>query len=235
MAEGEATQTNIPDTWVRQFKQNVAADPTAHGAWEEIKRGGIEEGALFLLYGYAGGASKDISQMHRRSESASRRMKAAIRGEEVAQTCKPIRAHDPALFSKRAEEAHESAFRADWPMPNPAARVQTVADELALASELKGKEVPLEDARKAMVKAAGERSPVNPFCFLFLLQGYAAKYGVTLGNKRLLTLAWCALPERELDEGTLGRYLRDIPEPVREGVLRDSLPTLPAPGQKTKR
>jgi hypothetical protein len=50
-------------------------------------------------------------------------------------------------------------------MPNPAAGVRTVGDELALASELKGREIPLEAARKAMVKAAGERSPVNPFHF----------------------------------------------------------------------
>ena len=229
MSEDEAPQTSIPDTWIGQFRHEVAGNPTAREAWKEIEQAGLESGAILLLWGYAGGAGSVIADMYGRTEEANRLMKATARAEEVAETSAPKRAQNPNLFRERASDKRDDALRAEWPMPNPAAGVRTVGDELALASELKGREIPLEAARKAMVKAAGERSPVNPFQFLFLLQGYAAKYGVTLGNKRLLALAGYALPERELDEGTLGRYLRDIPESVREGILRDSLPTLPPP------
>jgi hypothetical protein len=63
--------------------------------------------------------------------------------------------------------------------------------------------------------------------FLMLLQEHAAIHGVSLGIKRLTALADCAEDEitttRLLDEGTLGRYLRSIPQKTKEAILRDAV------------
>jgi hypothetical protein len=234
MAQQQAAHTEIPDDWVREFKENVAGDPTARGAWKEIEDSGLQEGALFLLWGYLWAANKGVPRMHRRTAYASGRIKAAMRAKRIAQTRTPKSGQNPDLFRERAFESHQDALNTEWPVPSANAR--TVGDELALVSDIKGREIPLEAARKAMVKAAGERSPVNRFHFLFLLQGYVAEHGVTLGIKRLIALAWCADPERFIDEGTLGRYLSTIPESVKDGILRDTLPTLPPPvPRKNKR
>jgi hypothetical protein len=199
-----------------------------------IEDAGLEEGAIFLLWAFAGGhAHQEIAQMYLRAEEANRRMNAAIRAEEVAQTRTPKRASSSSLFRERASESIHDALKAEWPMPS--ANVHSVGDELALASKVKGREIPLDAVRQAMVKAVGERSPVGPFYFLFLLQGYAAEHGITLGNKRLVALAECADPHRSLDEGTVGRYLREIPESVRDGIRRDALPTLPSPAPRNKK
>src|SRR5215467_12023947 len=105
----EAPGTEIPDDWIQQFEKSVAYHPTARAAWEEIKSAGLQEWALFLLYGYAGGADAEIQRMHQRTVNANNRIRAAIRSEVVAQTTTPARADDPALFRKRAEESRELA------------------------------------------------------------------------------------------------------------------------------
>src|SRR2546426_4860658 len=91
-AMAEVAQTEIPDSWIQQFQNDVAAHPTARAAWEEIKDAGLREGALLLLRGYAGGADSDIRGMHQRTEYANGRMKAAIRAKAVAHTSTPKRA-----------------------------------------------------------------------------------------------------------------------------------------------
>jgi hypothetical protein len=230
-----SAQTSIPDAWVRQFGEEVAANPTAREGWKKIRYAGIEEGTYFLLWGYAGGAETEINQMHRNTECASERLKAAIRAESIAQTKSPKRAHNTRLFRERANESRENALNAKWPMPS--ASVRTVGDELTLASELKGRPIPLEAARKAVRRASGERSPVDRMHFLVLLQEYAASHGVKLGLKRLSALADCALPtgyRDGLDAGSLGRAFRSVPQAVRDGIRRDTLPTLP-PARSTKK
>jgi hypothetical protein len=229
MTEDETGYTEIPDGWIQQFKTAVAGDPTASSAWSDIKNAGLEEGALLLLWGFAGGATPDFTAMHRRAEDANDRLKAAIREQQTAETTTPKRAHDPDLFHRRATMAHETAMRSAWPVPT--AQIPTLGDELAEVEREKGGQPPLLAVRKALTKAAGKRSPLNSFYFLFLLQGYAAKYGVELGVKRLVALAYCADPDTKLDEGTLGRYLRTMPKSLKESILHDALPALPQPSK----
>lgn len=225
MAMPPPGDTEIPDGWIHQFKNTVAADPTGRDVWKDIEDAGLEEATLLLLWGFAGGAAPDLAGMHRRAEDASDRLNAAIREQVTAQTATPKRAHNPDLFRHRATRAHEAAMRSAWPVPT--AEIPTLGNELNEVERAKGQQPSLTAVRKALTKAAGKRSPINPFYSLFLLQGYAAKYGVQIGSKRLVALAYCADPDTKLDEGTLGRYLRSILR--KADILRDTLPMLPAP------
>lgn len=67
MAQEAGGNTEIPHHWIQEFKAKVAADPTARRAWQKLQTAGLEEGALFLLWGLAGGANPDIAAMHRNS------------------------------------------------------------------------------------------------------------------------------------------------------------------------
>src|SRR5215831_9588921 len=129
MSEYESGHTEIPDNWIKEFKSEVARDRTARGAWRKIESAGLEEGALFLLWGFAGGAEPDLAKMHRRTENTSDLLKAAHRGEGVAQTGTPKRAHDDDLFRRRAASARERALSSEWAMPTPEA--SKLRDELA--------------------------------------------------------------------------------------------------------
>lgn len=230
MTVNEAGYTEIPDEWIQQFKSQVKADPTAGVAWKVIENAGLEQTALLLLWGFAGGAKPDLAAMHRRTEDANDVLKAVVREESIARATTPKRAHDPDLFHSRATKAHETAMSSPWPVPT--VEVRTLGDELAKVKAEKGRQPPLTAVRKALTKAVGKRSLLNTFHFLLLLQGYAADHGVQLGNKRLVALTYCASPNTRLDEGTLGRYLRSIPQSLRDSILRDTLPTLPRPTKR---
>ncbi len=231
MSDRQTGQTEIPDSWIREFQAHVGKCPTACRGWEKLKSAGLEEAALFYLYGYAGGAEKELQNMHQRTEDANPRMKAAIRARKVAQTGAPKRANNPHLFSQRAADSLQDAYKAVWPAPSNT--VRTVGDELRLASKELGRVIPLGAARRALVRAAWKRSPVSsPNFFLFLLRGCAAQHGVRIGVKRLAALAECADPclnRIQNPTSILARYLRDIPTKVSEGIFRDTLPTLCPP------
>lgn len=220
------TQTEIPDAWIERFRNAVASDPTARNAWNDIENACLEETALLLLWGYAGGARPDRAAMHRRTEDISDRIKATVREEGKAHGNAPKRAHDADLFRRRAAKSRETAMQSLWPIPT--AETPTLADELRKVEQT-GRQPSLTAVRKALTKAAGKRSPINPLYFLLLLQGYSSANGVQLGNKRLLALAYCADPDTKLDEGTLGRYLRSMPDSLKSAIIRDTLPTLPPP------
>jgi hypothetical protein len=231
MSEYESGHTEIPDNWIKEFKSEVARDRTARGAWREIGSAGLEEGALFLLWGFAGGAEPDLAKMHQRAENTSDLLKAAHREEGVAQNGRPKRAHDDDLFRRRAASAREGALSSEWAMPTP--ETSKLRDELARVKAETGRQPTLPAVRKALTKAAGKRSPVKNSHLLLLLQGYAEKFAVKLGIKRLVALASCADRNTKLDEGRLGSYLRSATA-VKDQILGDTLPTLPPPSLKKR-
>lgn len=219
--------THIPDGWIERLRDHIAADRTADKAWKQITAQRLEEGAIFLLYGFAGGALSQLQAMHKRAEDANDRFKVAEREQAIAMTKTPKRANDSELFQRRATTARDAAMSSAWPVPRT--EVSNLADELSVVRAENSAEPTLSTIRKALTKAAGKRSPLNSMYFLLLLQAYAAQNGVILGGKRLLALASCADAGTKLDEGTLGRYLRNVPRSVREGIQRDALSSLPSP------
>lgn len=227
-------KTEIPDRWIKQFKTRLDADPAAQSTWKKIEAAGLEDGALFLLWGFAGGARRELDQMHRRAEDASDRLRAAQRAEEIARTKTPKRAHDSDLFRRRAKAARKSTISSAWPMPTP--DTLTLGDELARVEAETRAQPTLAAVGTALAKAAGKRSRVNDFYILFLLQSYLDNHGVRLGYKRIVRLASLVDPDPDagLDEGTLGRYFRSIPQPLKDRILRDTLPTLPPPTSKRR-
>jgi hypothetical protein len=214
----EAEQTEIPEKWIERFKSDVRDNPVARNAWKQLEAAGLREGALLLLYGYAGGSAIDVKRVHKSCREADRRIKAALRATEIAKT-KP-----EDLFQRRATEKRAFALNSDFPPPSD--DIQTVGDMiLAGATE---REPSLSVVRKSLIKSAGKRSPITScMYFLFLLQGYSRKNGVQLGYKRLLALANSADDQRQLDESTLARFFKRIPK--QSEILRVTLPKLPTP------
>jgi hypothetical protein len=219
--------TEIPDGWIREFKNQIARDRIAQRAWKQIEATGLEEGSLLMLWGFAGGAAPELDAMHRKAEDASDRLRAAHREAEIAEAKRPKRAHDANLFRNRATAAQETAMSSTWAMPT--AETATLGDELNKVPAVTAGQPTFPAIRKALTKSAGKRSPVNRFYFLFVLQAYAAEHGVRLGIKRLVALARYAepSPDSTVDAGTVGRYLRSMPPSLKESILRDVLPTLP--------
>jgi hypothetical protein len=204
--------------WIREFKKNLACDPTARNTWLQIKRAGLTDGAHLLLWGYAGAAEPYLEAMHRKAGDTNDALRAAARARQVAAD-RAANARAP-LFQDRAEATLVQALQSSWPIADPGAA--TFGKELSRDNLAADSPVKLEATRWALVKAAGPRSPMNEMYFLFLLQGYTAQHGVQLGLPRLVGLANCAAPGRKLDEGTLGRYLRKLP--CKGAILRDTFP-----------
>jgi hypothetical protein len=209
--------------WIGEFKENLACNFTAGDAWLEIEQAGLTDVAHSLLWDYAGAAKPYLEAMHRKAGHTDDALRAAARARQVAAE-RAANARAP-LFQDRAEATLDQALRSSWPIADPGAT--TLGEELSRDTLAVDSPVKLEAARWALVKAAGPRSPINEMYFLFLLQGYTAQHGVQLGLPRLVGLANCAAPGRELDEGTLGRYLRKLPR--KGAILRDTLPLLPLP------
>lgn len=205
-------QTYIPDRWIEKILQRIDDYPIAQNAWHKLESAGLKEDALFLLFGYAGGAKDVFDRMHQCADDAILLLNAAVRADKLAQTNTPKRARNPDLFRHRATKARNRALASKWPIPSEG--VLTLRDELERVTIETGTEPSLVSLREPLVKAAGKRSRMNRLYFLRLLKVRAAEHGVTLGLKALAALATCADPKHPkegLDTGTLGRYLRDFP------------------------
>lgn len=224
-----------PEDWSKNFKSNIADYPLAKTAWNSLKEAGLEEAARFLLYGYARGAKEDVRAMNKLANNAAHSLKRAARAEKIAHTKAPIRSSDPQQFKSRAQEARRNALRSEWLKPD--GKVGTIGHTVEDIKKDLGKEPSLGLMAHAVIKAGGKRSITSSrMYFLMLLHEYAATYGVSLSLACLTALADCAEednPGRSLEEGTLSRYLRSIPQASKDARLRDAILPPPVPPKQT--
>jgi hypothetical protein len=221
--------TDVYERWEKSFLQNVKNHPTAGRAWGELCRCGIRDVALRLLADYAG-VGPDVPPEPRAMSRnlAWLRLDCAVRAERAAQRrTRDVRA---SMFIARRNESRSAALDAPWLAEDP--NVKTIRQ--ALGRNRLSKDLSLRAVQWALKKAAGARGLVSsPMYFLFLLQGYAKKYGVQLGVKKLTHLTDCARFDganpKLLDKGTLARFLRRIP--FKRKILRETIPMLPPPAR----
>jgi hypothetical protein len=215
-----AEQTNEEaqtQEWIATFEKECELNPTAKKAWQEICEAGLRAWALQLLWGYSGAAVEVVRAMNASRMNATDALDEAIRAEQKA--AKRIVNPRSALFRSRAQKKRSKALRAQWPIEDKTAA--TLREAMSRDSLPEDHPQSLTKARKALVKAAGKRSPLSVSqYFIFLLQGVAECRGVRLGMKQLVALADCADPSRQLDEKNLHRFIKAVP--CKKAIISDT-------------
>jgi len=190
------------ELWRDQFLSDCKANPTARNAWRELERAGIARQALLLLWYYA--AAEDTIAQFRDgvtevADNLEKARRAARRAEQGHNDTRPQ------MFAQRKEEKLQAAANSPW--VDPYAEERTLADAVKSHPEVAG--LSLEEAPNEFRKANEAVRRYGTKVFLCILRDYAASRGVRLGLGRLVALAECAHPEKEIDKRTLSRCFED--------------------------
>lgn len=188
--------------WLKDFVAAVEMSPTARSAWTELANADLDLSAAITLCFYADREMRDT--FRRNTERLAKQAKAAVRAIEVAETHRPKRARDPALFRSRAADLVTNLVYSEWPI----AGTGPLLDTLNSIERQLGSVPPLEWLASSLRKASGTRSHLRFFPLLWLRE-QARFRGVKLGVKRLQALADCADPEGKPDSSSLARYFRE--------------------------
>lgn len=194
------------EDWCKSFKQDVDT-PSAGRAWKEIRRAGLEETALRILWAY-----KDLSQLRRlRSDLRSRASlaKATAREQGIAGSMRLYRQWEEMRLRWEQEGAPIQLLPREAPsLKAPEFFERRAQKKLAALRARMGSDGPAECQALALKVLSNDRGLLRPFLYLHMLRLRAAQCNVTLGAKRLAALAECANPEAAADPATIARYFR---------------------------